>query len=46
VRHRPNLPGTTDEHPNWRLPLPVPIEQLDEAGAAAVAEVMGRGGRR
>lgn len=24
----PNLPGTTDEHPNWRRRLPVPIATL------------------
>jgi 4-alpha-glucanotransferase len=28
VEERPNLPGTVDEHPNWRVPLPVPIEEL------------------
>jgi len=27
--HRPNLPGTVDTHPNWRLPLPVGLEGLD-----------------
>ncbi|HNE38056.1 MAG TPA: 4-alpha-glucanotransferase, partial [Microthrixaceae bacterium] len=27
--HRPNLPGTVDEHPNWSLALPVLIEDLD-----------------
>jgi 4-alpha-glucanotransferase len=26
--HQPNLPGTVDEYPNWRLPLPVTLEQL------------------
>ncbi|MDX6364743.1 MAG: 4-alpha-glucanotransferase, partial [Streptomyces sp.] len=25
---QPNLPGTVDEYPNWRLPLPVTLEQL------------------
>jgi 4-alpha-glucanotransferase len=40
VTHRPNLPGTIDEHPNWRRALPVPIEDLDDAGAAAIAEVL------
>jgi 4-alpha-glucanotransferase len=25
---QPNLPGTTDEYPNWRLPLPESLEQL------------------
>lgn len=28
VEERPNLPGTIDAHPNWRLPLPVPIEEV------------------
>jgi 4-alpha-glucanotransferase len=26
--HRPNLPGTVDEHPNWRRPLARSVEQL------------------
>ncbi|HVF05773.1 MAG TPA: 4-alpha-glucanotransferase [Frankiaceae bacterium] len=25
---QPNMPGTKDEYPNWRLPLPVPLEDL------------------
>jgi len=25
---QPNLPGTIDEYPNWRQPLPVTLEQL------------------
>ncbi|MFC4855695.1 4-alpha-glucanotransferase [Actinophytocola glycyrrhizae] len=25
---QPNLPGTVDEYPNWRIPLPVPIDVL------------------
>ena len=25
---QPNLPGTVDEYPNWRLPLPLDIESL------------------
>lgn len=25
---QPNLPGTVDEYPNWRLPLPVTCEEL------------------
>jgi 4-alpha-glucanotransferase len=25
---QPNLPGTVDEYPNWRLPLPVTFEEL------------------
>ncbi|MFB9925778.1 4-alpha-glucanotransferase [Amycolatopsis halotolerans] len=25
-RHQPNLPGTVDEYPNWRIPLPVTVD--------------------
>jgi 4-alpha-glucanotransferase len=25
---QPNLPGTIDEYPNWRIPLPVTVEEL------------------
>jgi 4-alpha-glucanotransferase len=25
---QPNIPGTIDEHPNWRRRLPVPIEEM------------------
>jgi 4-alpha-glucanotransferase len=25
---QPNLPGTTDGYPNWRIPLPVTFEQF------------------
>jgi 4-alpha-glucanotransferase len=28
VRHRPNLPGTTDERPNWSSALPVPLAEV------------------
>jgi 4-alpha-glucanotransferase len=30
VLRRPNLPGTIDEWPNWRIPLPVSLERLAE----------------
>lgn len=39
-RHRPNLPGTVDEHPNWSLALPVPIEVLDRSGAPDVLDAL------
>jgi 4-alpha-glucanotransferase len=29
-----NLPGTIDEHPNWRRRLPVPVEALASTGLA------------
>jgi 4-alpha-glucanotransferase len=28
VVEQPNLPGTIDEHPNWRRKLAVPLEAL------------------
>jgi 4-alpha-glucanotransferase len=36
---QPNLPGTVDEYPNWRIPLPVDLEAFfaDERVRAAVA---------
>jgi 4-alpha-glucanotransferase len=41
-----NVPGTVDEHPNWRRRLPVSLEDLKlENGLATVAEVMRAHGR-
>lgn len=43
--HRPNIPGTIDEHPDWRIPLPVPVDQLEGhplAEQVAVAMADGR----
>lgn len=36
---QPNLPGTVDQYPNWRIPLPVTLEQFfaDEHVRAVVA---------
>jgi len=40
---RPNMPGTTDR-PNWRLPLPVPTEELaGHPGVQSVARVLADG---
>ncbi|NMH91942.1 4-alpha-glucanotransferase [Pseudonocardia bannensis] len=38
---QPNLPGTVDEYPNWRLPLPLTLEELraDRRVTAVVEEV-------
>jgi 4-alpha-glucanotransferase len=27
---RPNMPGTVDQWPNWRIPLPLSLEQIQE----------------
>lgn len=36
---QPNLPGTTDEYPNWRIPLPVDLDRLlSDPRTAATAE--------
>jgi 4-alpha-glucanotransferase len=41
-----NIPGTFDEHPNWRRRLPVRIEDLDRNETFnAVAEAFARSGR-
>ena len=38
---QPNLPGTLDEYPNWRLPLPVTLEELHhDPRVQRVAEVL------
>jgi 4-alpha-glucanotransferase len=38
-RRQPNLPGTIDQYPNWRIPLPVSVEEFfaDARVHAAVA---------
>ena len=28
IADQPNIPGTVDEHPNWRQRLPVSVEEL------------------
>ncbi len=47
VRRRPNQPGTTHERPNWSMPLPVPIDELDDRPLVkGVARRLARGRRR
>lgn len=44
VTERPNLPGTIDEWPNWRIALPVPLEDvMADPRAAALAATLRRG---
>jgi 4-alpha-glucanotransferase len=46
LRDQVNVPGTINEHPNWRRRLPVPLEQLkDQPVLAAMTEVMLAAGR-
>jgi 4-alpha-glucanotransferase len=41
-----NLPGTVDEHPNWRRRLTVSLEDLSQQSAlSTLAQVMARAGR-
>nr|WP_240157520.1 4-alpha-glucanotransferase [Pseudonocardia broussonetiae] len=43
---QPNLPGTVDEYPNWRLPLPESLEELyRDPRVAAVVDAV-RSGRQ
>jgi 4-alpha-glucanotransferase len=42
VEERPNMPGTTDEWPNWKLALPQPLEHLEQAPLAQeIASALG-----
>jgi 4-alpha-glucanotransferase len=45
VEHRPNLPGTTTEHPNWSLALPSLIDAIDTAAVDHVARTLDRARR-
>jgi 4-alpha-glucanotransferase len=46
LKDQVNLPGTTNEHPNWRRRLPVPLEDLkNQEGLTSVAEIMRSAGR-
>jgi len=43
VEERPNMPGTTDQWPNWSLALPLPLEEIREHPLVlAVAETLRR----
>jgi 4-alpha-glucanotransferase len=40
---QPNLPGTCDEYPNWRIPLPLPLEEvMRDPRMRAVARILAR----
>jgi 4-alpha-glucanotransferase len=42
-RRQPNLPGTVDEYPNWRLPLPATLDALlTDPRTAEVARLLRR----
>lgn len=43
LEEQPNLPGTTDEHPNWRRRLPRPLgEMLDDPPTAERIALIGK----
>jgi 4-alpha-glucanotransferase len=45
VEERPNMPGTTNEWPNWSIALPKPLEEIEtDALAHAIAAGLGRVG--
>jgi 4-alpha-glucanotransferase len=35
VMDQPNIPGTIDEHPNWRQRLPIALDEMAAAIDAA-----------
>ncbi|WP_300061223.1 4-alpha-glucanotransferase [uncultured Roseobacter sp.] len=46
VEDAQNLPGTVDEHPNWRRRSPIALEDLaTQPGVAQIAETMAAAGR-
>src|SRR5262249_55095536 len=46
MKDQPNVPGTVDEHPNWRRRLPVLLEDLPEQKTLqALAHALTEGGR-
>ena len=45
VEERPNVPGTTDERPNWSLALPKTLEEIEaDPLVYKVAKAVRRGG--
>lgn len=47
VQERPNMPGTLDEWPNWRIALPMPLEEIEaDPRPQAVAAALDRRGER
>jgi 4-alpha-glucanotransferase len=43
AEERPNMPGTVDEYPSWRVPLPKRLEEMmKDERAVKIARVMGR----
>jgi 4-alpha-glucanotransferase len=46
VHERPNVPGTTNQFPNWRQTLPLTLDQIEQAdGVVRIARDMKAAGR-
>jgi 4-alpha-glucanotransferase len=46
VKDQPNVPGTVNEHPNWRRRWPHPLEALrSDQRLRRIAETLSRAGR-
>lgn len=46
LEDQPNIPGTINEHPNWRRRLPIDLEDISgHAGLRRVAQVLAQEGR-
>ena len=46
IHERPNVPGTTGEFPNWRLAMPVPLEEIEGShGVGQIVSAMREAGR-
>jgi 4-alpha-glucanotransferase len=44
VTERPNMPGTVDERPNWSIPLPKTLEEIEsDPRVTEIAETLGKG---
>jgi 4-alpha-glucanotransferase len=44
---QPNLPGTTDQYPNWRIPLGTSLERIgSDPRVRKISEVLNRQSER
>ena len=47
IEDQVNVPGTVDEHPNWRRRWPLTLEELaDDQRLRRIADVLAKAGRR
>jgi 4-alpha-glucanotransferase len=44
---QPNLPGTVEQYPNWRIPLPLALEAIvEDPRMSRVADILSGRSRR